>query len=74
MVEDKKLFIKSLEKDSTLRKSSCLEEKEEDLRLKVMKEKIIEWFSKTYMDNNGNLFDSEGKILAKVRLKFLVKY
>ena len=66
MVEDKKLFIKSLEKDSTLRKSSCLEETKDDLRLNVMKETILEWFSKTYMDNNGNLFDSEGNILAKV--------
>jgi hypothetical protein len=49
MVEDKKLLIKPLEKDSTLRKSSCLEETKDDLRLNVMKEKILEWFSKTYV-------------------------
>jgi hypothetical protein len=64
MVESKKSF----EKDFPLGKKS-----NEDVRLKAMKELFLQWISKTYMDKNGNLFDLEGNILAKVRFKFIVK-
>jgi hypothetical protein len=74
MVDDKNLFLKYIERDYPLGKSSNLEENNEDIRLKVIKEKILEWFSKTCMDNSGNLFDSEGNILAKVNIKFLKYY
>jgi hypothetical protein len=53
MVEDKKLF----EKDFPLGKKS-----NEDIRLKAMKELFFQWISKTYMDDDGNLFDLEGNI------------
>jgi len=65
MVENKMSF----EKDFPLGKKS-----NEDVRLKAMKELFFQWISKTYMDNDGNLFDLEGNILAKVRFKFLVKH
>lgn len=39
---------------------------EDIIRLEMVREVFFEWFSRTYIDKNGILFDSEGKILAKV--------
>jgi hypothetical protein len=66
MLEDTKIVVNSFEKDYPAGKSSNLDEINEDIRLKLMKELFLEWFSKINLDKNGYLFDSKGNILAKV--------
>ena len=73
MLEDKSIFQNPLEKEASSGKSQDADEKTQDFRLKMVKESFIEWFSQTYMDKEGNLFDSKGNLLAKVKFE-LQKY
>ena len=66
MLEDKKMFQNPLEKEVSNGNQDA-DEQTQDFRLRMVKESFFEWFSQTYMDKEGNLFDSKGNILAKVK-------
>ena len=73
MLEDKSIFQNPLEQEASSGKSQDADEQTQDFRLKTVKESFFEWFSQTYMDKEGNLFDSKGILLAKVKFE-LQKY
>ncbi len=69
MLEDKSIFQNPLEQEASSGKSQDADEQTQDFRLKMVKESFFEWFSQTYMDKEGNLFDSKGILLAKVKFE-----
>ncbi len=73
MLEGTRIAVNSFDKDYPAGKSSNLDEANEDIRLELMKELFLEWFSKINLDKNGNLFDSKGNILAKVFFNFFCR-